>query len=72
MIFTRRLRRWNGETSWIFSAGEREGEKDGGGEEDELIDVRKVLAFTKDQFEDETSELKKIHEDGLDFYGHCQ
>lgn len=32
---------------------------------DELIDVRRELAFTKDQFEDETSELKKIHEDGL-------
>lgn len=30
---------------------------------DELIDVRRELAFTKDQYEEETSELKKIHED---------
>ena len=32
---------------------------------DELIDVRRVLAFTKDKYEDETPELQKIHEDEL-------
>jgi len=41
---------------------EEETRHEEGNEEDELIDVRKVLAFTKDQYEDETSELKKTHE----------
>ena len=75
LIFSRRLRRWNGETSWIFSAGEREGEKDGGGEEDELIDREQLRSKTEKNSEklveipgknteatttDEISELKTL------------
>lgn len=32
---------------------------------DQLIDVRRELAFTKDQYEEETSEMKKNYEDEL-------
>jgi len=32
---------------------------------DELIDVRRELAFTRDQYEEEVSEMKKNHEDDM-------